>query len=49
MAGTFSALSAMRMGSGNVADRIAKASEQTARNTKKILDEVEDMDGPEFD
>ncbi len=32
-----------------LSDRIAKASEQTAANTRKLLEEVQDMDGAEFE
>ena len=49
VAGTFNAFEARGLGAGGVADRIAKASEETAKNTKKLLDEVEDMDGAEFE
>jgi hypothetical protein len=34
--GTFSALEAPGLGAGGVTDRIARASEETARNTEKI-------------
>jgi len=30
------------MGAGSAADRTADATEETARNTKRILDEVQD-------
>ena len=33
------------MAAGDVTDRIAKASEETARNTKRIKEEVEDAEG----
>lgn len=46
--GTFSAPEARRFGAGGAADRLTKASEDTAKNTKKILDELRDM-GMEFD
>jgi hypothetical protein len=49
VAGTFNAFEARGLGAGGVADRIAKASEQTATNTKKMLEELEDMDGAEFE
>jgi len=40
--GTFSALATFGMGvGGSAAERTAKASEETARNTKRILDEVQ--------
>jgi hypothetical protein len=35
--------------SGGVADRIAKASEETAKNTKRLVDEMQNLDGSEFD
>ena len=37
--GTFNAAGAWGLGTGSAADRTAKATEETARNTKKILDE----------
>ena len=37
--GTFNATAAWGLGTGSAADRTAKATEETARNTKKILDE----------
>jgi len=41
--GTFSAIAARGMGIGsNAAERTADATEETARNTRRILDEVED-------
>jgi hypothetical protein len=49
VAGTFNAFEARGLGSGGVADRIAKASEETAKNTKKLLDEMQNLDGSEFD
>lgn len=36
--GTFNASAAYGLGQGNVAERTAKASEETAKNTKKLLD-----------
>ncbi len=38
--GTFNATAAWGLGSGNAADRTAKAAEETARNTKRLLDET---------
>jgi len=38
--GTFNAAAAWGLGTGNAADRTAKATEETARNTKRILDET---------
>lgn len=49
VAGTFNAFEARGLGSGGAADRIAKASEETAKNTKKILEELQDLDGSEFE
>jgi hypothetical protein len=46
--GTFSAPEARRFGAGGAADRLTKASEDTARNTKKILERLRDG-GAEFD
>lgn len=40
VAGTFNAEAADRMGMGSAADRTAKATEQTAENTKKLLNKV---------
>jgi len=37
--GTFNASAAWGLGTGSAADRTAKATEETARNTKKLLDE----------
>ena len=37
--GTFNATAAWGLGTGSAADRTAKATEETARNTKKLLDE----------
>lgn len=37
VAGTFNAMEARGLGAGPVADRIARATEQTAQNTKKLL------------
>ncbi len=42
VAGTFNAMEARGLGAGGATDRIAKASEETARNTKKIADKVRD-------
>jgi hypothetical protein len=36
--GTFSAVAAWGLGTGNTQDRIAKASEETAKNTRKLTD-----------
>jgi TP901 family phage tail tape measure protein len=49
VAGTFNAAEARGLGAGGVADRIAKAAEQTAINTKKLLEEMRDMDPSEFE
>jgi hypothetical protein len=38
--GTFNATVAWGLGTGSAADRTAKASEETARNTKRLLDEA---------
>jgi hypothetical protein len=38
--GTFNAAAILGLQSGNAADRTAKASEETAKNTKKLLDEA---------
>jgi hypothetical protein len=38
--GTFNATAAWGLGTGSAADRTAKASEETARNTKRLLDEA---------
>ncbi|MCL2641854.1 MAG: hypothetical protein FWD53_13470 [Phycisphaerales bacterium] len=46
VSGTFNAMAAAGMQGGGVADRIAKATEETARNTKKLLDQNDDS---EFD
>jgi len=46
--GTFSAPEARRFGAGGAADRLTKAAEDTARNTKKILEQLRDA-GAEFD
>ena len=40
MRGTFNASSILGLQSGNAADRTAKASEETAKNTKKLLGEA---------
>jgi len=39
--GTFSAMEARGLGAGGVTDRIAKASEETARNTKRLVTEAQ--------
>lgn len=49
VAGTFNAFEVRGMAAGGVSDRIARASEETARNTKRMLDELEDMEGAEFE
>jgi hypothetical protein len=41
VAGTFSALEARGLGAGGVTDRIAKASEETAQNTKRLVQEAQ--------
>jgi len=38
--GTFNATAAWGLGTGSAADRTAKATEETARNTKRLLDEA---------
>ena len=48
VSGTFSAMEARGLGAGGVADRIANAAEQTAANTKKLLDEARNG-GAQFD
>jgi hypothetical protein len=48
VAGTFNALEARGLGAGGVADRIAKASEETAKNTKKLVQQGL-QDDQEFD
>ncbi|MBI5725920.1 MAG: phage tail tape measure protein [Planctomycetes bacterium] len=40
--GTFNAMEARGMGAGGVTDRIANASEETAKNTRKLLDKAKD-------
>ena len=45
--GTFSAVAMWGMGLGSTAERTAKASEETAKNTKRIADELEES-GMEF-
>jgi len=47
--GTFNAMEARGMGAGNVADRIAKATEDTARHAKRLVDMAEQDDAMEFD
>ncbi len=49
VSGTFNAMEARGLGAGNVADRIAKASEDTAKHTKKLVDMAEQDDEMEFD
>lgn len=41
VAGTFNAMEARALGAGGVTDRIAKASEETAKNTKKLVQEAQ--------
>ena len=48
VSGTFNAMEARGLGAGGVTDRIAKASEETAKNTKKMLEELEDAEEPDF-
>ena len=38
--GTFNAMGSWGLGTGNAAERTAKATEETARNTKRLLDEA---------
>ncbi len=38
--GSFSALDARALGAGSATDRMTKAAEETARNTKLIYDEM---------
>jgi TP901 family phage tail tape measure protein len=45
--GTFSAVAMWGMGLGSTAERTAKASEETAKNTKRMADDLEDS-GMEF-
>ncbi|MBI5725217.1 MAG: phage tail tape measure protein [Planctomycetes bacterium] len=40
--GTFNALEARGLGAGGATDRIANASEETAKNTRKLLDKAKD-------
>lgn len=47
-AGTFSAMEARGLGAGGVTDRIAKASEETAKNTKRLVQEAQ-MGGLTFE
>jgi hypothetical protein len=48
VSGTFNAMEARGLGAGPVADRIARSSEETARNTRRLLDEVREG-GMEFE
>jgi hypothetical protein len=48
VSGTFNALEARGLGAGGVTDRIAKASEETAKNTKQLLQEAQ-LGGTEFE
>ena len=41
MRGTFNAAAAAGLGTGSVAERTARATEATAKNTKRLLDEAE--------
>lgn len=41
VAGSFNALEARGLGAGGVTDRIAKASEETAKNTKRLVQEAQ--------
>lgn len=41
VAGTFNAMEARGLGAGGVTDRIAKASEETAKTTKKLVQEAQ--------
>ncbi len=47
--GTFNAMEARGLGAGNVADRIAKATEDTAKHAKRLVDMAEQDDDMEFD
>jgi hypothetical protein len=49
VAGTFNAFEARGLGAGGVSDRIAKATESTAQNTKRLLEEMQDLDEAEFE
>jgi len=40
--GTFSAVAARGMGAGGVAERTADATEETAKNTRRILQEMDE-------
>jgi len=40
VSGTFNAMGSWGLGTGNAAERTAKATEETARNTKRLLDEA---------
>ena len=40
--GTFNAAAVRGLGAGDAADRTAKATEETAKNTRKLLDEIID-------
>ena len=48
VAGTFNAMEARGLGAGGVSDRIANATEATAKNTKKLLDKLQEQQA-EFD
>ena len=48
--GTFSAVATWGMGVGTTAERTAKAAEDTAKNTNRIVRDIEDGDyGATFD
>ncbi len=47
--GTFSAMVAGRIGAGGVAERTARATEETAKNTKRLVDEATMGEGLVFD
>jgi hypothetical protein len=49
VAGTFNAFEARGLGAGGVTDRIAKATESTAQNTKRLLEEMQDQEDAEFE
>ena len=48
VAGTFNAMEAQGLGAGGVSDRIANATEATAKNTKKLLEKLQEQQA-EFD
>jgi hypothetical protein len=49
VSGTFNATALAGLGAGAVADRIAKAAESTAQNTKRMLQEIMDQEEAEFE